>query len=126
MLGACHVGSRDTKQPRFLEVALALRRLTKEKRASAIGEQQPRRLTGAIKIEAGEESVGIVPLAHAGGTGGRMTTAAEHDNRIGLGAAVAARHCQGDSSQRRIKPKGIRIRLRPSGTRAKGIILLSG
>ncbi len=67
----------------FLQVALAFRRLTGTEGASTTGEQQARRLTGTVEIEAGEEAVGVLPLTHASGTGGRMTSTTEHHNRVG-------------------------------------------
>lgn len=78
-------GSRNSKLARFLQVALAFRRLTGAEGAGATGEQQAGRLAGTVEIEASKESVGILPLTHPGSTGGWMTTTTEHDDGIGLG-----------------------------------------
>jgi hypothetical protein len=67
----------------FAEVALTLRGLTRAKGTGPTGEQQPRRLAGAVEIEAGQEAIGILPLAHPGRPWGGVAAATEHHDRIG-------------------------------------------
>ena len=76
----------DTKKPRFLKVALAFWQLIGAKGANTTGEHQARSFAGALKIEAGKEAIGIVPLSQAGRAGCGMVPATEYDNGIGFGS----------------------------------------
>ena len=82
------MGSRQrgpAQLPRYLQVALAFRRLTGAEGASATGEQQARRLASTEEIEAGEKAIGVMPLTQPRQAGGGMAAAGEHDDGISLG-----------------------------------------